>query len=159
MAVSEGKKTERNSPVEWNLLGADSIEPKLPALMRIQMSSAAAITNMKGAPKACRQRMDSTPRQTTARLSSQKPRKQAQSAPLLPAAAGQVTASIAWIAVPPIHDCTPNGARIKTGKGIPYLAPACALSNMGTSTMRLPSNTVPMACFQSMPLAMSDEAS
>jgi hypothetical protein len=38
--------------VEWNWLGVESIEPKLPALIRTQTISAAAITNMNGAPKA-----------------------------------------------------------------------------------------------------------
>ena len=37
-----------------------------------------------------------------------------------------------------------SGARTNTGNGMPYLAPACALSSMGTSTIRLPSRMVPM---------------
>ncbi len=104
MAVSEGKKTARNAPVEWNWLGVESIDPKLPALMRTQISSAAAMTNMKGAPKACRWRIDSTPRQTTTMFSSQKPRKQAQRTPGLVATEGQMTPSMEWMAVPPIQD-------------------------------------------------------
>src|ERR1035438_2939686 len=104
MAVSEGKKTARNAPVEWNWLGVESMEPKLPALMRTQMSSAAAMTNMKGAPKACKWRMDSTPRQTTTMLSSQKPRKQAHSTPSMDARDGQITPSMEKIAATPIRD-------------------------------------------------------
>ena len=37
---------------------------------------------------------------------------------------------------------TPNDARTRTGNGIPYFAPACALSSIGTSTIRLPSRMV-----------------
>src|SRR5580698_3429973 len=108
MAVRDGKKTARNGPVEWNWLGVESIDPKLPALMRTQMSSAAAMTNMKGAPKACRWRIDSTPRHTTNIFNSQKPRKQAHRTPSRAAIAGQITASMEWIAVPPIQDWMPN---------------------------------------------------
>ena len=54
---------------------------------------------------------------------------------------------------------TPKEARTNTGKGIPYFAPACAFSSMGTSTMRLPSRMVPMACHQLMPPAIKPEAS
>src|ERR1700733_3715755 len=104
MAVSEGRKTARNADVEWNWLGVDSMEPKLPALMRTQISKAAAMMNMKGAPKACRWRMDSTPRQTTTMFRSQKPRKQAQRMPELVATEGQMTANMEWMAVPPIQD-------------------------------------------------------
>ena len=137
------------------------------------------MTNMNGAPKACRRRIDSTPRQTTTMFSSQKPRKHAHKTPRLPRRDGQITTSIASIALPPIHDWmpnhpqattarssaarfaprTPNGARRNTGNGMPYFAPACAFSSMGTSTIRLPSSTVPSACFQSMPLAISPDAS
>src|SRR5579863_2324329 len=179
MAVSDGKKTARKLPVEWNWLGVESMEPKLPALMRTQMSSAAAMMNMNGAPKACRWRMDSTPRQTMTILRSQNSRKQAHFMAAEVAAAGQMTASMEWMAVPPIQDWMPNqpqatmarrmagrfaprtpkGARMKTGNGIPYLAPAWALSSMGTKTMRLPSRTVARACFQSMPLSIRPEAS
>ena len=178
MAVRDGKNTARNSCVEWKRLGVDNMAPKLPALTRTQIRSAAAITNMNGAPKACRRRMDSTPRQTTAMLRSQKPRKHAHKMPRLPAAAGQMTMSIASMALPPIHDWmpnhpqattarssaamlaprTPNDARRNTGNGMPYFAPACAFSSKGTKTIRLPSSTVPSACFQSMPLAMSPDA-
>ena len=38
-------------------------------------------------------------------------------------------------------------------------APACALSSIGTSTIRLPSRMVPMACHQLMPPAMRPDAS
>jgi hypothetical protein len=54
---------------------------------------------------------------------------------------------------------TPNDARRNTGKGIPYFAPACAFSSIGTSTIRFPSSTVPIACFQSIPFAISPDAS
>jgi hypothetical protein len=54
---------------------------------------------------------------------------------------------------------TPNGARARTGNGMPYLAPACAFSNIGTSTTRFPSRIVPRACHQFMPPAIRPEAS
>ena len=76
-----GRRRARNARVVWNWLGVESMVPKLPALMRTQMSRAAAMTNMKGAPKACRWRMDSTPRHTTTMLRSQKPRKHAHKTP------------------------------------------------------------------------------
>src|SRR3954447_7318569 len=104
MGGREGKNTDRNSPVEWNWLGADSIIPKLPALMRIQIIRSAAMMNMKGAPKACRWRIDSTPRHTTTMLRSQKNRKLDQSTPVFPASEGQITTSMASMAWPPIHD-------------------------------------------------------
>ena len=94
MPVSVGKKTGRKSCQLWNLLGVDSIEPKLPALMRTQINSAAAMMNMNGAAKPCRKRIDSTPRQTTTIFSSQKPRKQAHSAQSTCATEGQITTSM-----------------------------------------------------------------
>src|SRR5271165_6999804 len=90
--------------------------PKLPALTRTQISSAAAITNMNGAPKACSLRMDSTPRQTTTILRSQKPRKHAHKMPRLPAAPGQITMSMASMALPPIHDWMPNHPQATTAR-------------------------------------------
>jgi len=59
----------------------------------------------------------------------------------------------------PVNPRTPNEARTNTGNGMPYLAPAWALSSIGTSTIRLPSRMVPMACFQLMPPAIRPEAS
>ena len=72
---------------------------------------------------------------------------------------------------PPIHVCMPNHphatmarsmagmlapfvpklALASTGKGIPYLAPACPFSNMGTNTITLPIKIVRTACHQLMP--------
>ncbi len=49
-------------------------------------------------------------------------------------------------------------ARANTGKGMPYLGPACPVSSIGTSTMRLARAMVNTACFQSMPTAISPEA-
>src|ERR1700722_16972822 len=179
IAVSEGKKKCRKEPVEWNRLGAESIGPTPPALCSIQKSSAKDITNMNGAEKLCRKRIDSTPDHTTNILSSQNPRKLAHSTAGICAVAGQITAIMAAIAWPPNHDWIPNHpqatsarsiagifapsapklARTKTGKGIPYLAPACAFSSMGTSTIRFPMRMVNSACFQFMPPAISDDAS
>ena len=81
-------------PLEWNELGVESIVPKLPAFILTQISSATAITNMNGAPKACKWRIDSTPRHTTTMLSSQNPRKHAHRIAMFPAAPGQITTSI-----------------------------------------------------------------
>ncbi len=53
---------------------------------------------------------------------------------------------------------TPKEARAKTGKGMPYLGPACPVSSIGTSTIRLARAMVNTACFQSMPTAISPEA-
>ncbi len=52
----------------------------------------------------------------------------------------------------------PKEARAKTGKGMPYLGPACPVSSIGISTMTLARAMVSTACFQSMPTAMSPEA-
>ena len=49
---------------------------------------------------------------------------------------------------------TPNDARTKTGKGIPYRVPACAFSSIGISTIKLPSRMVPIACHHAMPPAI-----
>src|ERR1700722_7587978 len=179
IAVSEGKKKCRKEPVEWNRLGAESMGPQPPALCSIQKSSANDITNINGAEKLCRKRIDSTPRQTTNILSSQKPRKLAHNTTGVCAVAGQMRAIISAMACRPGDDGIPNHphasrarsmpgifapsapklARTNTGKGMPYFAPACALSSMGTSTMTLPKRMVNSDCFQSMPPAMSEEAS
>lgn len=42
---------------------------------------------------------------------------------------------------------------------MPYFGPACPVSSIGTSTIRLASAMVRTACFQSMPTAMRPEAS
>jgi hypothetical protein len=52
----------------------------------------------------------------------------------------------------------PNDARASTGNGMPYSVPACALSRMGTSTIRLPSPIVSRACHQFIPTATSPPA-
>ena len=38
--------------------------------------------------------------------------------------------------------CVPKLALAKTGKGIPYLAPACPFNNMGTRTIAFPRKMV-----------------
>src|SRR6201985_2556404 len=101
IAVSDGKKNRRKSPVVWKRLGAESIGPNPPALCNIQKSKINDMTNIKGAEKLCRNRIDSTPRQTTYILSSQNPRKLAQSTEGACAVAGHSTAIIAAIACPP----------------------------------------------------------
>ena len=95
------------------------------------------------------------------------------------AVCGHSTAIIAAIACPPNHDWIPNHphatiarniagifdprvpklARTNTGNGIPYFAPACAFSSIGTSTIRFPKRIVKIACFQFIPPAISDDAS
>ena len=89
---------------EWKRLGAASIGPKPPALCSIQNSSSIDITSMNGAEKLCKNRIDSTPHQTTNILSAQKPRKLTHSTAGLCAVAGQTTAIMAAIACPPNHD-------------------------------------------------------
>ena len=54
---------------------------------------------------------------------------------------------------------SPKDARASTGKGMPYLGPACPVSSIGTSTITLARAMVSTACFQSMPSATRPEAS
>ena len=42
---------------------------------------------------------------------------------------------------------------------MPYFVPACALSTIGTSTIRLPRKIVRIACHQFMPWSIMPEAS
>ncbi len=49
IAVNEGKKNFRKSPVVWNLLGAASIGPNPPALWYIYPSNPNDINNINGA--------------------------------------------------------------------------------------------------------------
>ncbi len=53
----------------------------------------------------------------------------------------------------------PNDARARTGNGIPYLVPGCALSRIGASTIRLPRPIVSRACHQFIPTAIRPPAS
>src|SRR5438552_14092005 len=53
----------------------------------------------------------------------------------------------------------PNEARAKTGNGMPYFVPACALRIIGMSTMQLPSAIVPIACHTLMPCEIRLDAS
>lgn len=52
----------------------------------------------------------------------------------------------------------PKEARANTGNGMPYLGPACPVSSIGASTIRLARAMVNTACFQSMPTAMRPDA-
>lgn len=54
---------------------------------------------------------------------------------------------------------SPKEARARTGKGMPYLGPACPVRSIGASTITLASAMVNTACFQSMPSATRPEAS
>src|SRR3954447_14987583 len=54
---------------------------------------------------------------------------------------------------------TPKDERTSTGNGIPYLVPGCPLSSIGTSTMKLPSETVSSPCHHVMPAVIRPEAS
>ena len=134
---------------------------------------------MKGAPIPSRNLMVSMPRQITTMFSAQKHTKQTAEPAAKARQAGHRMRSIALMAWPPIQvwmpnhpqatsarriagtlaPSTPNGARTSTGNGMPYFAPACALSSIGTSTIRLPSRMVPIACHQFMPPAIKPEAS
>src|SRR5205823_1100933 len=53
----------------------------------------------------------------------------------------------------------PYAARANTGNGMPYFVPGCELSRIGMRTIVLPSRIVTSACFQSMPDAISPDAS
>ena len=54
---------------------------------------------------------------------------------------------------------TPKLERTSTGNGMPYLVPGCALSSIGISTIRLPSDTVSSPCHHVMPAVIRPEAS
>ncbi|GAA3486544.1 hypothetical protein GCM10018987_06230 [Streptomyces cremeus] len=54
---------------------------------------------------------------------------------------------------------SPKEERASTGKGMPYLGPACPVSSIGASTITLASAMVTTACTQSMPRATSPDAS
>ena len=53
----------------------------------------------------------------------------------------------------------PKLERTSTGNGMPYFVPGCELSRIGTSTMKLPSETVSNPCHHDMPAAISPDAS
>ncbi len=53
----------------------------------------------------------------------------------------------------------PNEARASTGKGIPKRVPGWAIRTIGTSTIRLPSRMVSIACHQLIPPCTSPAAS
>ncbi len=53
----------------------------------------------------------------------------------------------------------PNEARARTGNGIPYFVPGCALSRMGPRTITLPRPMVSNACHQFIPTATRPPAS
>src|SRR5262245_58058326 len=53
----------------------------------------------------------------------------------------------------------PKLARINTGNGIPYFAPACPFSTIGISTITLPSATVSTACHHAIPASIMLPAS
>src|ERR1700741_3638404 len=116
MAVSDGKKKCRKLPVEVNLLGADSIGPKPPALFSIQKSRMSDINSMKGAEKLCRKRIDSTPHHTTTMFSNQKQRKHVHSTQGMWMVCGRSTPTIAAMACPPSHDWMPNHPHATNGR-------------------------------------------
>src|ERR1035441_2265542 len=66
------------------------------------------MSSRNGAEKLCRNRIDSTPHQTTYMFSSQKPRKHGHSTQGIAAVAGKRTLITAQIDSPPIHDWMPN---------------------------------------------------
>ena len=92
---------------------------------------------------------------------------------------GTIVLKNVFTASPPIHAWMPNqphatsarisagtfdpnapyAARANTGNGMPYFVPGCELSRIGTRTIVLPSRIVTSACFQSMPDAISPDAS
>src|SRR5215831_17779135 len=53
----------------------------------------------------------------------------------------------------------PNEARARTGNGIPYFVPGCALRRIGPSTMMFPRPMVSSACHQFIPTATNPPAS
>src|SRR5689334_21460146 len=91
---------------------------------------------------------------------------------------GAIETKNACSAAPPIHALMPNqphainarisagrfepvvpyAARANTGNGMPYLVPACELSRIGASTIRLSSRIVSSACHHDMPLPIRPDA-
>ena len=53
----------------------------------------------------------------------------------------------------------PKLERTSTGNGMPYFVPGCALSSIGISTIKLPSETVSRPCHHVIPAAIRPEAS
>src|SRR5215831_2092764 len=177
--VSEGTKKRKNSPKDRNLEGVESIGPKPPALLRAQRRRANPMKSKNGAEIPCRKRIVSMPRRITKTLRSQKRTKQTAAPEWNFAQPGARATIMALMASPPIQvwmpnqpqatrarriagmlaPRTPNEARAKTGKGMPYWAPAWALSNMGINTRTLPRKTVKSAWLQFMPPAIIPLAS
>src|SRR3954466_8018290 len=70
----------------------------------------------------------------------------------------QPQATAARISAGMLAPRSPKEARARTGKGMPYLGPACPVASIGSSTMMLARAMVNTACFQSMPSATRPEA-
>ena len=65
----------------------------------------------------------------------------------------QPHATSARISAGKLDPLVPYAARANTGNGMPYLVPACELSRIGASTIRLPIRIVSSACHQFIPIA------
>src|SRR5688572_24631084 len=103
MAVSEGTKKARNSPVDWNLLGCARIGPIPPARSMAQASNARPAAIRNGAAQASRNLIDSLPRTTMYMFQSQNAKKAIQAPPGTWAQEGNAVISMVWIACPPIQ--------------------------------------------------------
>ena len=158
-------------------LGEQGAEPA--AGRTAQSRRSAPPPSSSGADQLSSSLMPSVPLRITATWISQKTRNAMATWPGTAAQPGQAASSSASSASPPIQVWIPNQpqatiarsiagrlaprtpklARQSTGKEMPYLVPACALSTIGTSTMVLPSRMVTIACHQLIPCCMSPEAS
>src|SRR3954447_2185491 len=157
----------------------DEAEKTLPPTPNAQISSATLEPSRSGAAQLSRNLMPSMPRRMIATWISQNT---ANAIALWPVTSAQPDVSVVISvssASAPIHVWMPNQPhatsaraiaatfaprmpkldRTSTGNGMPYFVPGCELSRIGTSTMKLPSETVSRPCHQLIPAAISPEAS
>ena len=186
IAVNEGINTGQNSPNVRNLPGSLSRKPTPPAWYNIHASSNPVIINTYGAAQFSTIRNRSIPLKIMAIFMAQKIANESHSVGVCPptgppskvAQPGINAAKNVCKACPPIHACMPNqphatialikagrfdptvpyAARANTGNGMPYFVPGCELSNIGASTIVLPSKIVNNACHQFIPAEISPDA-
>ena len=188
MPVSDGTNTFQNSAAVANFDGLSSSSPTPPARDTSHTRSHRPITRISGADQFSNTRTAFMPTRMIAMFSSQNTANVISdgiaspstiaSPPICPNSGHAATMNVRT-ASPPMYVWMPNHphatiarstagtfaptvpklARASTGNGIPYFVPGCALSRIGTSTIRLPSPIVSSACHQFMPTAIRPPAS
>ena len=188
MPVRLGTNTFQKSADVAKPLGRSNIGPRPPARVTTHTSSHTPISRMSGALQFSNTRTAFMPNAMMPMLINQKmpkvmalgtlrPRMLAPS-PIWPNP-GHTAVTKVRTASPPMKVWMPNHPqatiarsragtlaptvpkllRARTGKGIPYLVPGCALSRIGPSTITLPNAMVSSACHQFMPSAIRPPAS